>query len=95
MLLFSLRGKNKKHLLRLFRNVIFKDKECYQGAFMNDVQSWITKFWESLKVLYQKNEKFKHQLDRISRFNRQLVGEKYFCNAQIFSVSRNKETMLA
>ena len=42
-----------------------------------------------------KNEKFKHQLDRILRFIRQLVGGKYFCNAQILSVSRNKETKLA
>ena len=43
----------------------------------------------------RKNEKFKHKLDRISRFIRQLVCGKYFCDAQIFSVSRNKETMLA
>ena len=34
-----------------------------------------------LEGFIPKNEKFKHQLDRISRFIRQLDGWKYFCNA--------------
>ena len=87
---FSFRGKNKKHLLRIFRNGLLRDKEYHQGAFMKNVQSWMSKFLETLNVLYQKNDKFKHQLDRIPRSIRQLVGGKSFCSA-----SRNKEAMLA
>ena len=44
---------------------------------------------------YAKNEMFKHQLGRILYFFRQLVGGQYFCNAQIFLNSRNKDTRLS
>ena len=72
--------------------MVFSGIKRVNMAFMKKVQSSMTKFREIIEGFIPKSENFKHQLGRISYFFRQLVGGKYFFNAQIFPSSRNKDT---
>ena len=94
MLLFFASGKIKSICWGSLEMVVSEIKSVIKGPLWIKFSSGWRNSGKS-EGFIPKNEKFKHQLDRISRFIRQFVGGNYFCNAQIFSVSRNKETILA